>query len=481
LPACASNPDPPEPQSFVSREALMDPETCRGCHQKQYTEWSSSMHAQAADDPIFLAMNARGQREAGIGDFCVNCHAPLAVRTGASVDGLNLATLPQKLKGVTCYYCHSVEAVEGTHDNPLRLAEDDVLRAELRDPMENPVHRSTYSALHDRDQLESAKMCGACHDIVNDHGTHIERTFEEWQSSVFSQPLVGTTCGQCHMDQSTSLQPAAPGGPPRRLHSHRFPGVDVPLGDVALDLEAADLEAAKQAVQSFLDTSLQSALCVRGTPGNAQIQVVLDNVAAGHRWPSGAAQDRRAWVEVKAYAGGSLVYQSGSVPEGTSVTLSQDPDLWLIRDCLLGELGEEAHMFWEARDVDSNLLPAQLTFDVADPRYYQSHVMQSYPRVGMLSVYPERVTMQVYLQPVGLDVIDDLVESGDLGDTAGFSLAELRAQLTPLRVGNELQWTAELATERSLEEGLPIACVSSTNLSGIAAKVAAVPRTRCTP
>jgi hypothetical protein len=48
-------------------------------------------------------------------------------------------------------------------------------------------------------------------------------------------------------------------------------------------------------------------------------------------------------------------------------------------------------------------------------------------------------------------------------------------------VGGELEWTEELASERSLEDGLPIACASATNLSGIAAKVAAVPRTRCAP
>ena len=40
------------------------------------------MHAYAAEDPVFLAMNARGQRETkgALGDFCVKCHAPMAVQ-----------------------------------------------------------------------------------------------------------------------------------------------------------------------------------------------------------------------------------------------------------------------------------------------------------------------------------------------------------------------------------------------------------------
>lgn len=472
--ACASS-EEKAPQPSFTREQLMDPQTCSGCHPTQYAEWASSMHAYAADDPLFRAMNARGQREASIGDFCVNCHAPMAVREGATVDGLNLDSLPRSLKGVTCYYCHSVDAVEGTHNNPLRLSDDLALRGPFADAAPNGAHASAYSALHDRDQLGSSDMCGACHDIVNDRGTHLERTFSEWQGSVFAQPLIGTTCGQCHMDQSTDLEPiAAVGGlTPRRLHDHSFPAVDLPLTPVPGE------EALRVATQELLDTSLQSALCVRGAEGVAQIQVVLDNVAAGHRWPSGAAQDRRAWVEVAAYSGNTLLYQSGVVPQGTSVTDLDDPDLWLIRDCLFNERGEEAHMFWEAAEYESNLLPAQVTFDPSDPRFYQSHVYQNYPRPSLLATYPDRVTLRIFLQPVGLDVFDDLVESGDLVDTESYRVAELRAKLAPLSVGQELTWTRESANENYIEAGLPVACVSTTNLLANADKVPAVNHERC--
>lgn len=474
---CASNGEPP-PATYLSREELMDPVTCARCHQKHYDEWASSMHAYAADDPLFIAMNQRGQREDALGDFCVNCHAPMAVRTGATVDGLNLAELPQALKGVTCYFCHSVEGVDGTHNNPLLLADDGVLRGPFADPVPNAAHASRYSALHDRDQLDSSKLCGTCHDLVNTRGVHLERTYREWQDSVFSQPLVGTTCGQCHMDQSTTLEPVAqaPGVYARRQHSHRFPAVDLPV------TPWPGAEELRQAVQSFLDTSLQSAVCVRGTGDNAQIQVVLDNVAAGHSWPSGAAQDRRAWVEVVAYQAGAPAYQSGVVPPGTSVTSLADPDLWLIRDCLLDEAGNEVHMFWQAAEYESNLLPGQKTFDPSDPAFYQTHVFQSYPRDGTsIGFYPERVTVRVQLSPFGLDIVDDLVASGDIVDREGLSVEELRARLAPLSVGATLEWTDAAVTERFIDRGLPVACVSRTNLSASADKVPAVNHQRCRP
>ena len=60
-------------------------------------------------------------------------------------------------------------------------------------------------------------MCGSCHDIHAPPGGDIERTFVEWQSSVFQQ-IRGATCSQCHMPQSTTLKPVAnvPGAPLRR-------------------------------------------------------------------------------------------------------------------------------------------------------------------------------------------------------------------------------------------------------------------------
>src|SRR4051812_21571033 len=177
--------------------------TCATCHDAHYRDWSGSMHAYASRDPVFLAMNRRGQRQTHgeLGPFCVNCHAPMAVRENATTDGLNLDQVPAQLQGITCFFCHSVDAVNGTHNNPLHLSDDLTMRGPFSDAAPT-VHQSTASPLHDRDQVTSASLCGACHDIVTGHGASIETTFAQWQASVFSQPPAGETCGQCHMAQS---------------------------------------------------------------------------------------------------------------------------------------------------------------------------------------------------------------------------------------------------------------------------------------
>lgn len=407
------------PKPSLDREALQDPTSCQTCHPNHYAQWSTSMHAYAAEDPVFRAMNARGQRETGgaLGDFCIKCHAPVAVRLGLTTDGLNLDSLPKKLRGVTCYFCHSVESVEGTHDNPLKLADDLVLRGPLADPVKNTAHRATYSKLHDRNQPESSSLCGSCHDIVTPKGVHLERTYSEWQGSVFAghEPRSLLTCGGCHMSGYDGLAAQAPGVKLRRVHDHHFPGVDLAL---PLDPPFPGVDEQRALIQTQLDSSIATKLCVMPDgQGGTAIGVILDNVSAGHSIPSGSSQDRRLWVEVAAYRGDEQVYSAGHVDDGSPVAQSPGPDQWLFRDQLFDEQGNEVHMFWEAAQSVVNLLPASPTNNTSDPAYY-NHIRQSgqppAPTYNVPGPPPDRVTLDLHLRPIGLEVIDSLIQSGDL-------------------------------------------------------------------
>ena len=408
----------PAPKPSGTRAEMIAPHTCANCHEDHFNQWSQSMHAQAADDPVFLAMNARGQRETKgkLGTFCVQCHAPMAVRDGKTKDGLNLASLDPTYKGVTCYFCHSIDSTDadaGKNNASVHIADDLVMRGDFSDPADNPVHASMYSKFQDRYQPESAVMCGACHDIESPAGGAIERTFAEWSATPFATKNAETCSGDgCHMTASAKPRLIATGGTKLRpFHEHDFPAVDVPL-------QANPPAAQVQAVEDALNNnSVQGALCVTDQGG---IRVILDTTKIGHDWPSGAAQDRRAWTEVEAFgADGSMIYSSGVVPPGGSVTdlAATDQDLWLLRDCMFDSQGKETHNFWEAKTVSGYELPALLTFDPTAAAFYNNHIGQTFPRANSASPtlrYPARVTLRVRIQPVGLDVLNDLVASGDL-------------------------------------------------------------------
>jgi hypothetical protein len=466
-------------QSFKSRDELLDPTTCAKCHEDHYRDWSGSMHAYASDDPVFLAMNARGQRETKgmLGDFCVKCHAPMAVREHKTTNGLDLANVDPKYKGITCFFCHTVDGTDtsdgGANDNPLHLANDIVMRGPFSDPVANSAHPAAYSALLDRDHLASSSMCGPCHDIVNGHGVAIERTFQEWQNTVFNREQSGATCGDCHTYQSPNLMPIAqaPNVFGRYYHAHDFPGVDLALTSFPAD--AGQNDAQKKSVQALLDSTIQSSLCVG--EGSTGISVILDNVGAGHGIPSGSAQDRRLWVEVVAYAGGKMIYQSGVVPDGMAATKVADPDMWLLRDCMLDSQDNEVPMFWQAeKPSESYQLPGTATFDMASLAFFQTHIYQTYPQHGILSAAPDRVTMRVLLQPIGLDVLDDLIASNDLDQS-------YRSKMTTLQIGADLEWTP--ATQQGSytdANRITFTCVTKTN-SNFFPQVPAAPHVHCKP
>ena len=487
--ACSSIDDEP-PVSF-DIEKLKDPATCKECHAQHYREWSASMHAYASKDPVFLAMNRRGQEETAgaLGSFCVNCHAPMAVQEGKTTDGLDIAELPESLQGVTCYFCHNVAAVEGTHNNPIRLAKDTTMRGSFRDPepVANSVHASTYSRFMSGSTPESAQFCGACHDIVlpsppappprDGTPVKLERTFSEWQDSVFSfggdGGTLGLSCsGVCHMppppDPFRKYGPAAEkaglkvGG--RDLHEHLFPGADValtPFPDTGDANDDAFLESHhRQRIQYLLDNTIQvKEICVESIDlEKVRVKVQLENIGAGHFWPSGASHDRRAWVEVNAYVDGNLVYESGTVGPGEDVTAlaAANPDIWLFRDQLLGVGDKEPHMFWDIAQSNARMLPAPITRDTGLPEFYTNHRSQDFPAARAKTIAAPldrkrlRVTVLVRLQPMGFDVLDDLIASGHLdpairGKMPIFNLHPNRNYATNAAVLRETPEIARLA------------------------------------
>jgi hypothetical protein len=419
----------------LTRAELLDPASCKSCHPKHYREWASSMHAYASEDPVFIAMNKRGQRETqgALGDFCVRCHAPMAVREKATEDGLNLASVPVALQGVTCYFCHNATGAEQPFNNHIALADDTTMRAGIRDAVPSGAHTSAYSGFHDRNQAESASLCGSCHDVVNAHGVQLERTFLEYQESLFGKAGPGfDTCAGCHM-------PGRPGRaaevvdvntPQRTVHEHLWPGVDVALTPFP------DREAQRLAVECALGLNARFYSVLLSPLGELVVKV---ETSAGHHQPSGTAQDRRLWLEVVAYdAAGTVLFQSGVIadteleekPVGTP---GYDPQLALFRDWMYDANGAPTHMFWEA--APSALYPtgfASLTLPAALAPATAHTLDARYQLLAATRV--DHINLSLRMRPIGVDVLSDLVASGDLDP------AVLAAQPTFALRGASVVW-----------------------------------------
>lgn len=446
----------------LSPEELQDPATCMRCHSKHYDQWSGSMHAYASTDPVFVAMNKRGQRETNnqLGTFCVQCHAPMAVALNAT-NGADFdpAALTPATNGITCYFCHDVAKVAGDHNDPLVLGLDSTMHGGLQNPVSSPAHDSLYDPLMDSDTNDSS-MCGSCHDVttvpIAGHGpggVALERTFAEWKTTFFSdpQPMYHLSCGGCHMPSSTDVVadgsglnvPLRPSG----FHEHVWPAIDQA---VTMFPNAAGMASE---VAGILDPSVgivgpaepgtqipTGGICVDAGNGG-EITVRMDALTVGHAWPTGASQDRRAWLEVIAYdASNTPVFSSGVVPDDTDpdAMAAADPTMFTMWDRMYKADGTPAEFMWDVDHEDvTHHLRQPVTYDQNSPLF--DHSSTQVFLVGGLMGTIDHITARVRIRPYPLALLSDLVTSGDLDASVVANVATLGI------AGATRTWTKALA------------------------------------
>jgi hypothetical protein len=426
---CASDPAPATPGSqLASEETMLDSAFCGGCHREQYAEWSGSMHAYASDDPVFRALSTRMQREVPPDKqtFCLQCHAPMAVKLGKATGFASLDANPQ-LKGVTCVFCHTIDHGLGDFNNPMVLGDQTTMRAAIADPIDPVVHKAGYSTLLDGTHDQQAGACGPCHDIVALGGAHIERTFLEWRLSRFGTGVQEKpSCAACHMPGREGRAAVVEGAPPRRVHDHAMVGVDVALTPFA------NKEDQRARVQRMLDDAVIAKLCVTPAGIGATIEVTLRTEQVGHGWPSGSTQDRRAWIELTASRADAVVLESGHVPDDVSLARAHaaDPNMLLLRDEVFDAEGNATELFWRAARFTSNQLPAQATSNPAFPGY-DNAVRKTYAVMEM----PDRVKMALKIRPIDFEILEEAEHGGldrrNLDPITTFTLAR-----------TVLEWTA---------------------------------------
>lgn len=299
-------------------------------------------------------------------------------------------------------------------------------------------------------------MCGGCHDIVLPNGVHLERTFKEYRDGLFSKSATGTppsfgTCIGCHMPGTRQVVADVPGAPERVMHEHLWPGIDLPL------VEAPNSAALRSAVEDCQLGSLSfSYFSLEVTPPDLFSFQLETN--AGHNQPSGSSQDRRMWFEFLAYDkdGKLLDASSGNIADDESEDKHEraDPHLMMFRDRIFDAQGKEVHMFWEAapskehpEGFESSALP------VASTTYIEGKhsLFKQYRASGPDGKPPARVTARLRMRAIGLDVLNDLVASGDLDP-------QIAKRMPTLNFGAKIEWTPELGMNKPVYTSVKSDC-----------------------
>jgi hypothetical protein len=231
-------------------------------------------------------------------------------------------------------------------------------------PSENVTHGAAQSSL-----LRSAQLCETCHDIDNPAFSYnamtqayelnaldtpapvgarlfpVERTYSEWAQSAFNGENGGVTevsalypgikratmtaegpvtvCQDCHMPMIEA--PIVDGGEDRTLGRHQFAGGSAlwqkgigsfwsgvagdTLFDAAVITNSVQLGEEMLARAATLELTVTSAI----TPEVANLQVKIIN-NTGHKLPTGYAEGRRMWLEVRVFGEGDTLMAASGMP-----------------------------------------------------------------------------------------------------------------------------------------------------------------------
>ncbi|MFA5627990.1 MAG: multiheme c-type cytochrome [Thiohalomonadaceae bacterium] len=232
------------PPGYTAIEADLNPEACAQCHEAQWQQWRTSLHAHTMGASIQWQLHLLDQKQ---GNSCLRCHAPLAEQKAlvaiqqdwpAAPTSAIPDYVPDNLaeSGLSCAACHVRE-----HQRYGPPAQKEV----SADPL--PHGGFTVSTA-----FADSRFCATCHQFPEDgprvNGKLQEDTYAQWAASPYKDKQ---HCQSCHMPE----------------RQHLFRGIH----DREMVLQALAVE------MEFMPGRNENELGVR---------VVLRNQGAGHHFPT---------------------------------------------------------------------------------------------------------------------------------------------------------------------------------------------------
>jgi nitrate/TMAO reductase-like tetraheme cytochrome c subunit len=259
------------------------PAACAPCHADITRQHEQAMMSQAfthAWDEIEYFELAVPHAEkvakvAGVKAGCNGCHAPLAFLAG-DVPPRRPASGSRANEAVSCEVCHTIVGRAGDPSvNFNWISEPGKRKQGNRAGVESPYHVAVENPF-----LRTAEFCGTCHNEQDPWGVYVKSTQLEWKEG--PQGRAGIVCQDCHMPPAKG-RGARMGAEHADVRQHLFHGAHDPgklagVAEVRVHPEAREVE-----------------------PGDpVKLTAVVVNAKAGHKVPSGSAEERVVWLHVEA-------------------------------------------------------------------------------------------------------------------------------------------------------------------------------------
>ena len=274
-----------------------DPYECAGCHWERFQDWQTSQMSRAFTGDFFQAQYykvaledaKRDSKVEGVRHECIGCHSPSAFLSGDYPPSPSRGTdtfwkqssgvRHNAERGVFCDFCHTIKAYRDKDPFLFNYisdatAEIDLKRADLQFPW-SPHHENVVSELH-----ETAEFCGICHNELNGNGVWVKATHLEWAETEYAKRDI--PCQTCHMPPREG-KPARMGVERPWNHQHFFGG----------------------GFTTFVEGAACVSLCFDKEtvhPGESvEVMVTVGDLSTGHKFPSGASEERDVWLRLAVY------------------------------------------------------------------------------------------------------------------------------------------------------------------------------------
>jgi len=174
-------------------------EDCKACHEQIYSEYHSSMHANATPDKdvIHNAVWAKHPKNLKFEQYtCGKCHSPAADNLDKMLSSKEKA-MPDvnnstHNEAVSCAYCHRIESIElhkKSNTNIISKSEKNYFGT-LKEHVKSPYHGIVTDG---NENMRNGNVCIGCHSHkMNKSGLNV-------CSTNIDNQMDGTNCVSCHM------------------------------------------------------------------------------------------------------------------------------------------------------------------------------------------------------------------------------------------------------------------------------------------
>ncbi len=284
--ALAEDANPPAGDDALGTRSYDDyerPEACASCHIDFTRQHEQAMMSQSYTHhwdeieyfELALPHSEKEPKVAGVKAGCNGCHAPLAFLAG-DIPPKSPAEGTRANEGVSCEVCHSITGYSG--DVPFNynwISEPGDVKQGIRGDVESPYHESVANPF-----LRTAEFCGTCHNEKNPWDLYVKSTHLEWKEGPHGKS--GIVCQDCHMPPASGAS-ALMAPEHADVRQHLFHG-------------AHDIGKLKGVIEVRIHPEATEA-----EPGvGIHLRAVLVNAKAGHKVPTGSAEERVLWLHVTA-------------------------------------------------------------------------------------------------------------------------------------------------------------------------------------